>query len=59
MRDDSKESEDAWARQEREQILFKARNTTPLQRIQWLEETRRTLAAYLTRPNPESPASRS
>lgn len=42
------------ADQEREQILYKARNTTPLQRIQWLEETRRLFAPYLSRPPAKS-----
>lgn len=34
----------AMEHQEREQVLFKARNTTPLQRIAWIEETRKLLA---------------
>ncbi|HEV7299043.1 MAG TPA: hypothetical protein VGN72_06715 [Tepidisphaeraceae bacterium] len=40
---------DAMAEQERQQILYKARHTTPLQRIIWLEETRKLLAPYLLR----------
>lgn len=33
-----KEKREFWAEQEKEPILFIARNTTPTQRLEWLEE---------------------
>ncbi len=37
----------SFAAHEREQILFNLKNTTPLQRLEWLEETLELLSPYL------------
>ena len=38
-----------WAAHEREQTLFIARNTTPQQRVDWLDEMLRVMGPYLKR----------
>lgn len=46
MSEQSEKIRKAMEQQEREQIIFKARNTTPLQRIQWVEEMLRIFAPF-------------
>lgn len=46
MSDQSEKIRKAMEEQEDEQVLFKARNTTPLQRIQWVEEMLQLAAPF-------------